>query len=867
MNQLPYTFHGNAKPLRYAVYRKEDLERMTLLQLRDICERERIIHAAMDKMDREELIHLVLCFRGSRTPKLIREEKEEGCKRLENALSKSEIGFLQHKISMPAKISVYQGLETNWADGYSLPYDPDLDGVNALIIDNQGGICCVMNIESYENVEKLYLTRQAELSCREAPVHDYKMYLFPQKLSDVVWSVYMGKSDSLPPQIRLYCVPLRGFFVRSPVEITMPLAIDFGTSNTVAGIYIDNVFYSKISDGVQTGQLKPNAVNYVEYLSSSGDRIPILPSAISVEQISGEQVAYSIGFEAEKMVESGYLGEGLGVFYDIKRWVSSYNDQEELVDYQGNSAVVQRKDIVKAYLQYIISCAEQRFKCKIINVYLPYPVKQKERFMALYREILPDYHISSNQTLDEGVSVIYNTIAGMIDERKYEEGAWYKALIIDCGGGTTDLSSCDFSIKDERVSYNITIETAYENGDTDFGGNNLTYRILQMIKIAAAYALRGSGESVESVTANMDVDLYRLIDQKGKEGIYEKLEKAYAEAENIIPTRFKDYEYRSKDEYFMVKNNYYVLFSLAEKAKMLFFSYYQLLRVIVGSAPVQLGDPYMMHLAAPRWKLATIQKGKLTIQKNFPTVVLNTAIVKMVLKADIYDIIHRFLAPLYDGGELSEYNIIKLTGQSCRINMFRDCIKEYIPGCLLQERPGYAPENFELKLCCLNGAIRYISDKRLGYARVNISSKTPALPYVLSAYTHNGEKVILVHSLDRNRIYGSISRNLESVELRLYLANTQGEEKYVYSIYCNPSTFKDVTYEEIEALYKEQIPQDAVDIIENGEVRYFIWAENWQWGFSVVPVLRDNEQLRIGAQQIFQFENDQWIVNYFDGTR
>lgn len=866
-HQLPYTFSGICQPTQNQIYHQTDLERMTLLQLRDICEREKIINAAVNRMDREELIHLILRFRGSRQPRLIGEPANGGLARLEAALSKAQLTLLPHKNSIPAKITVYDGLDTNYFDGYSVPYDAELDGVNAAVTDSAGNICALLRLEAVVPGQKLFLTRCGKQPCREAALHYYKILLFPRKLSDLVSDVYEGRIAGLPPQIKLYSVPLMGFFVRQPEKTAMPLAIDFGTSNTVAGLFIDNAFHSKISDGIHPGQLAPGVVNYVNYLDNAGEVTPILPSVVGVDRIEQGKVSYSIGIDAERTAGNGYMGEGLCIFYDLKRWVSSYNDEEELADYRGSSLLVPRKLIIQAFLRYVIDCAEQRFKCIITNIYLPYPVKQRERFITLYREILPEYNVAAEDSLDEGVSVIYSTIASFIDSKQFEDGAWYKALIIDCGGGTTDLSSCEFSIRDERVAYTVDIETAYENGDTDFGGNNLTFRIMQLIKIAAARELTGQGESVEQLTADMDTDLFRLVDERGVEVVYERLEAAYAVAEAIIPTRFKDYEYKSRDEYYMVKNNFYLLFSLAEKAKKIFFSFYQLLRVVIGSAILAEDDRYRATLPAPRWKLAVNTVKGLAVQKEFPTVILNTAIVKMVLKANIYDIIRRFLSGLYDERQLNEYNIIKLTGQSCKISLFRDCIKEFIPGRLIQQRPGSDQSSSGLKLCCLEGAIRYISDRRMGYAKVNIKTKMPALPYRLSAQTHKGERETLVHSLDRDRIYGSVSRSLESVELKIWLENADGDAKYVHTIYCDPKDFRDVTYDEISELYADRIPQDEADVIENGEVRYFVWADKGQWGFSVVPLLRSDEQLRIGDQQLFPFENDSWIVNYFDGTR
>ena len=61
MNQSPhYTFEPLKEQKRFRRYRREELARMTTLQLADICEREEIIHAATDRLDAGGLIHLIL---------------------------------------------------------------------------------------------------------------------------------------------------------------------------------------------------------------------------------------------------------------------------------------------------------------------------------------------------------------------------------------------------------------------------------------------------------------------------------------------------------------------------------------------------------------------------------------------------------------------------------------------------------------------------------------------------------------------------------------------------------------------------------------------------------------------------------------
>ena len=90
---------------------------------------------------------------------------------------------------------------------------------------------------------------------------------------------------------------------------------------------------------------------------------------------------------------------------------------------------------------------------------------------------------------------MYNTISDLIDDKKIVNRQTYRALVVDCGGGTTDISSCSFKVDNRRISYKINIENDYENGTIEFGGNNLTYRVLQMLKLKIVESLSKQFES------------------------------------------------------------------------------------------------------------------------------------------------------------------------------------------------------------------------------------------------------------------------------------------------------------------------------------------------------------------------------------
>lgn len=849
----------NQRPRRYTA---EELRRMTLFQLRDICETETIIAPRLYEYDKHDLEDLILQFRGSRETHLITEYMKEGKTRLEDAMKKVAFRLIPHNIGFSAKLTAYQGLDTNFFDGYSISYLEDMDGVNAVVLDQKNSICGFFNIQSFPGKEDLFLTRDGKIPCSEAEITDYRLWIFPRELSQAVFEVYMGGRETLPPETMIYSLPLLDFVVLEPSTVHMPLTIDFGTTNTVTGLFVDQEFYHTMKESGRYSKIKQEEINYVNFLSLTGEVTPIVPTAIGVDSIKDGKPVFNIGYDAQKMIVDGYLGEGFCIFMDIKRWVGDYEKEEELSDAYGNRLLMKRSEIIKAFLDYIIDNARQRFKCNFESVFLCYPVKQRERFLSLFLEILPEYHIPEDDLIDESTAVIMNTIGDFIDHDRYRNGVPTKALVVDCGGGTTDLTSCTFTVENQRISYKIDIETAYENGDTDFGGNNLTFRILQLLKIEAAYRLTGHGSSIAQLLNTMEMDTYRAVDEYGKDAIYKDLEQAYAEAEHIIPTRFKEYEYSTRDEYFMVRNNYYFLFTLAEEVKKIFFENTSTLRLLIGSELAPASDV----LKAKRWKMAVRQNNQLRIIKEFPTVEIGIVMINTVLAPDIYDIIRRFFSPLYSSGELSEFKAINMTGQSTKIGLFRDSLKEFIPGRLIRGKKEDKAEDYRLKLTCIEGAIRYIRDKRQGKAKIEITSKEPSLPYVLSSTTHTGEVITLIHPLDRDKNYGAVSRAIQSVELRLVLSDTKNRQIYTYNVYCSPDEFESKTYEEIRELYGERVPQAEVDIIENGEVRYFVWVDKGNWGFNVVPISRLDETLHIGKLQLFAFESESWLLDMFDGT-
>ena len=181
----------------------------------------------------------------------------------------------------------------------------------------------------------------------------------------------------------------------------------------------------------------------------------------------------------------------------------------------------------------------------------------------------------------------------------------------------------------------------------------------------------------------------------------------YAGAEHLIPTLFKDYEDKERATYFFVKNNYYYLFDLAEQVKKLFFQNETRYELWIGTDKEN-------DLLLDKWKLSVAQNGQMKRLDKPVRFRLYLYQIEELLRPDIYQLMERFLKSKFIDNELQQYDMIKLTGQSCRSRLFEEALKEYVPGVLIQ-RSDKKTDGSELKMCCLEGALAYFFNQKLGY--------------------------------------------------------------------------------------------------------------------------------------------------------
>ena len=876
MSLYSYKLHkGNEEHIKKSKYKEKNLRLMTTFQLREICNKEKLVKSIINPLDKEELIRLIMKYRGEKESKLIKNYLVGGIERVERFLSRSNKEVISNRyIDYPGKITIYENLALEIYDNYILRSSEKLEESNVLLVDSNYKVCTIFNIKKLiqNNKEEYFLTKGEYIEARESESKHYSLLFFSEKDSETIYDTYEGDNIEVDYNIKFTSLPILQFEVKPLKETKMPLAIDFGTSNTTAGIYIDKEIFpglnENLTDNREYADYENDKVKFVKIINESKENLeitPLIPSIVGVKHIKEDEIEYAFGHDAMLEARRRYVDDGMSLFYDIKRWISDFEKSEKVIDVKNKTTFIKRKDIIKAYLEYIISLAQQRFKCKFKNIYISCPSKQKYKFHTLFKDVLSDYTVESSNILEESAAVLYNTISDLIEKKKYVQGEWYKALIIDCGGGTTDLTGCSFSISNSRVSYRLDIETSYENGDTDFGGNNLTFRILQLIKILMANALSNSkSELKKAIIDEFNIDIFRFIDKSGINELYETLNEEYEKAEAVIPTKFQLYETRSKEDYCKVRSNYYFLFDLAEEVKKLFFSNPDILKVLLTSKEETSLDENIINF--DKWKLSYMNKGTLQVVKEAPSITLSIYEIETLIKGDVYNIIKKFLEKLYENDELYDYSLIKLTGQSCKVDIFRDALKEFIPGRIIEinKSKKEVKEEYELKLSCLKGALKYLYDKNFGYADINIESKKPTLPYLLTAYTHAGEQKTLIKGREINK--GFISRFMDRILLKLYLKDSNDNVKFEYNYQFNEEELEKTNAKKIGERYPN-INQHETDNIENNEVKFFVWEEEELWGFYVLAILRKEEELYIGKEKFFYFENDKWERNFFDGLK
>ena len=790
---------------------------------------------------------------------------------------------------IPKKIDLFTGLDVTEKDNIFVSIPPySQPSPRALFINDEGVVVGFFEIKTYyENDErKSYLTAKAE-DINFANLKNTMCYfVFCEAFSTDSSKMELSKESI---EVEFY----------ETEETSTHLCIDFGTSNTTAGCYLEENYVKNISNlAIINKNVLLSSENVARFIDKervdSKDDLDtityrnIVPTIVYVADCSDpDNVEYLFGYDATRAIkDDNYCPKGT-CFMEIKRWTSNLDSKEKIQDPRRSNASVSRSDVVAKFLQYVIRTAENQFKCKFKNVHITSPVKLKKVVLEQYGKILSangGYKLEKENAIDEGFAVLFGIINNEVKEGTYENNKEKKALIIDCGGGTSDLASCKYKIEkdDDDGVITLGITSEYLNGDVNFGGNNLTYRIMQYMKIVYVHKMKtGKRKNIDELIKTDSNGLFSFIEGESEndettvksryDEIYRGINEAYAEAEEVIPTRFNDYGNRTEDVYNKVKNNFFFLWKLADEMKKEFYRSTTISRYTFKHDDDN--EDIDLHVARIEdWRLSILEDGNLT-EQPYPDITFTAKEIDKLLRADIYYLVRKFLNDLYTNNELDKYKKIKLSGQSSKINIFMDSLKEFLPGKKITRRiDSKENDSEELKLLCLKGAIMFRHALETNNIELKLHNEMQNIPFSVYYKTQNDEKKKMIEQGNDWKQPAHKGRITASGKvINLYMSNSDKEISSPYQYACENIQYSETTFEEIKKLSFGLISQEEIDNLSGDKKYFFVYLNKKDWGFNIVPIYRDRDGdknlLYKGKVEFCSFETDILQESFFDGKK
>jgi len=828
---------------------------------------------------------------------LLKAEKNE----FKNILSESKE---KNKIKVPSKIDFFKGLDITEKDNLFVDIDIDSNILpKVLLVNGEDNIVGLFNLVN-RNIDKL--GKKQMLTANASNLH------FENHNSTKYFFVFGDENENL------YKVPIE-VNCQNLETTSTHLCIDFGTSNTTAGCFLDREYVNNVSNlAVSNGNIKLGSENITTFEDLESGNLSyknIVPTVAYIEDCSNSQnIKYLFGYKAKERIKEDKYCPKASCFMEMKCWISNIDVIEEIQDTKGNKAKVNRKEIIAKYLEFIIKTSENQYKCHFKNIHISAPVKLKEKALNIYADILTEleqkkeeqnqeekeqkYILEREHAIDEGVAVLYNIIDSQMKDKSYKDGEEKRALIIDCGGGTSDLASCRYTIhKDEDNIINLDITTEYMNGDINFGGNNLTYRIMKYMKVVYAEQFQKEEQEKNSdkikkeskpridideiitqdenflfsyIEGEVENDDYTKVNERYKE-VYKKLEQAYKEAEEIIPTSYKYYENEPKDIYDKVKNNFYFLWEIAEEMKKAFYLNTSTVRYKFDKKAEDNTEVGLSVKSISDWKLSAFKDGDLVEQKQ-PDRIFTVKEINKLLKADIYYLVRKFLNDLYLNDTLDSYSHIKLSGQSSKINIFMDSLKEFLPGKKIKSEKIHSKGNDaeELKLLCLKGAITYLNALEESNIEVNLKNETKIIPISVYIKNENNEYEEMVHQgfewkqpVRKRRITSA------GKEIYLHMKDIDKGIDEIYKYKCENIEWNKIENKGLQELIdNSNIKQEDIDNLSENKKYIFVVLDEKEWGFYILPIYRNKEnEINTGKREFCSFEMDILKKTFFDGRK
>ena len=153
-----------------AAYHLESLQGMTTYQLREICQKERLVVPMGSRMEREELIRFIMRYRGIREHRHITGDTEGGIERLQSFLDKVKLQEEKFQIACPAHLVLYEDEGIELTDHYEVTGNFPMYEGNLLLVDERNRIYTCLYLRQGEG-GNFFLLKGADVPVYQTENH------------------------------------------------------------------------------------------------------------------------------------------------------------------------------------------------------------------------------------------------------------------------------------------------------------------------------------------------------------------------------------------------------------------------------------------------------------------------------------------------------------------------------------------------------------------------------------------------------------------------------------------------------------------------------------------------------------------------
>ena len=165
MSGYTYKWNANREITPTNSYKRNELEKMTMFHLREICRKERLVVSSVQREDKESLIRLIMRFRGQKEYRHIQTRCENGLERIEEYLQCHDVLLTDYMdIRVPGTMTLYSGTQINELDGYQIQSEQGIYEGNLFLIDESFQVYTCFYIQMAEG--KAYFFKGKDVAVR-----------------------------------------------------------------------------------------------------------------------------------------------------------------------------------------------------------------------------------------------------------------------------------------------------------------------------------------------------------------------------------------------------------------------------------------------------------------------------------------------------------------------------------------------------------------------------------------------------------------------------------------------------------------------------------------------------------------------------